>query len=115
MIVLTARVTTSDAERAAAIGTLRRILEPTRVMSGCCGCDLYQDNENRNRVELLERWENEESLNRHIRSREFRAVLAVVDMSVDQPEVRFDWVTQTQGLGYVEEALHPSEKREHYR
>ena len=46
---------------------------------------------------------DEKSLVRHIRLRDFRAVLAVVDMSPERPEVRFDRVTRSQGLEFVEE------------
>ncbi len=105
MIVLTLCLVTSDDERPAALRTLKRILEPTRVRTGCGGCDLFQDSEQPNRIELVERWEDEQPLLRHLRSRDFRAVLAVIDMSITQPEVRFDWVTRTRGLGFIEESL----------
>lgn len=31
------------------------------------------------------------------------ALASVADMSVDQPEVRFDWVSRTRGPGFIEE------------
>ena len=105
MIDFAAQVTTSDADRTMAIDALRRLLGPTRVLPGCAGCELMVDSEDPNRITLLERWEDEQSLVRHIASREFRAVLAVVDLSVAPPSVRFDWVARSQGLEFIRETF----------
>ncbi|ESQ16714.1 MAG: antibiotic biosynthesis monooxygenase [Thiohalocapsa sp. PB-PSB1] len=105
MIQLTLCVTTSDRDRPSVLDTLRRLIEPTRVLSGCNCCDLFQDAQDPNRIALLERWEDEAALNRHLRSRPFRAILAVVDLSVEPPDIQFDWVAQGRGLDYIEQTL----------
>ncbi len=105
MIHFTARVTTSERERPLVLDTLRQLLEPTRVLPGCACCDLFQDAQDPNRIALFERWEDEESLIRHLRSRQFRAILAVVDLSVEQPDIRFDWVARVRGLDYIAQTL----------
>jgi quinol monooxygenase YgiN len=105
MIQLTVCVTTSDRDRVSVLDTLRRLVEPTRVLSGCSCCDLFQDAQDPNRIALLERWQDEAALNRHLRSRPFRAVLAALDLAVEQPDIQFDWVAQGRGLDYVEQTL----------
>ena len=87
------------------LDTLRQLLEPTRVLPGCACCDLFQDAQDPNRISLFERWEDEESLIRHMRSRQFRAILAAVDLSLEQPDIRFDWVARVRGLNYIAQAL----------
>jgi len=105
MIEFSARVRTRETDRALVLDTLHRLLEPTRVLSGCAGCDLFQDAQDPNRIALFERWDDEESLIRHIRSRPFKAILAVVDLSEEQPDIRFDWVVRGRGLDYIEQTL----------
>jgi quinol monooxygenase YgiN len=105
MINFIARVTTSDKDRPLALDTLRRLLEPTRVLPGCACCDLFQDAQNPNHIALFERWKDKESLIRHMRSRQFRAILAVVDLSVEEPDIRFDWVAHGRGLDYIAQTL----------
>jgi quinol monooxygenase YgiN len=80
-----------------------RVVGRTRILPGCVRCELLQDVEDPNRIALIESWDNEASLGYRIRSRDFRAVLAVIDMSIDQPELRFEWITRTDGLGWIEE------------
>ena len=87
------------------LDTLRQLLEPTRVLPGCACCDLLQDAQDPNLIALFERWEDEESLIRHLRSRPFRAILAVVDLSVEQPDIRFDWIARARGLNYIAQTL----------
>ena len=105
MIHFTARISTSERDRPLVLDTLRQLLEPTRVLPGCACCDLFQDAQDPNRIALFEGWEDEESLIRHIRSRRFRAILAVVDLSVEPPEILFDWVARARGLDYIEQTL----------
>lgn len=105
MIDFAAQVTTDDANRPLAMDALRQLLGPTRVLPGCARCELLLDTEDPNRITLLERWMDEESLVRHIASREFRAVLAVVDISIVEPEVRFDWIARSQGLEFIKETF----------
>ena len=60
----------------------------------------------------IERWVDEGSLLRHMRSRDFRAILAVVELSAKSPDLRFDWITGTRGLDYIEETLNTAYERE---
>jgi len=55
------------------------MVEPTRVAPGCLGCHLYQDLLEPQILLFEERWENEESLNRHVRTEQYRKVLLVMD------------------------------------
>ena len=105
MIDFTAQITTKDADRPMVIETLRQLTGPTRVLPGCVGCELLVDVDLPNRITFIERWQDEESLVRHIGSREFRSVLAVVDLSTVEPTIRFGWIARTEDLEFVREAF----------
>lgn len=105
MIHFIARITTSERDRPLVLDILRQLLEPTRVLPGCACCDLLQDAQDPNRIALFERWEDEEYLIRHMRSRQFKAILAAVDLSAESPDILFHWVARARGLDYIEQTL----------
>ena len=57
--------------------------------------------DNRNAITWIEEWDSEDALRQHIRSDEYRTLLAVVDMSVREPEVRFHTVAKTAGMELI--------------
>jgi quinol monooxygenase YgiN len=78
--------------------------ERTRVESGCIMCRIYQDVQKEHAIMLEEIWKNEEDLNRHLRSDEYRNVLLVVEMATEQPEIRFETIVSTKGIETIEKA-----------
>ncbi len=102
MIIARLGLRTAPEKKEQAMRVMLPILGPTRVESGCIGCDLYQGAEDNMRLVLIEQWESLADLQRHIRSDLYRQVLAWIEMSVDSPEIRFDTVTDSGGLEMVE-------------
>jgi quinol monooxygenase YgiN len=49
-------------------------------------------------------WEDQEHLDRHLRSDDYRNMLFVTEMSVEPPEIRFRTVTDLAGLEIIEKA-----------
>jgi len=45
-----------------------------------------------------------DDLKQHLRSRQYRKILAALDMSDAQPEIRFDTVVETDGMKLIEQA-----------
>ncbi len=80
------------------------MLGPTRAESGCIACDLYQSAEDAMRLILIEQWDSLTDLERHIRSENYRKVLAWIEMSVELPEIRFDVVPESRGIEMIESA-----------
>ena len=78
--------------------------ERIRAMSGCISCRIYQDAQENRSLMFEEIWKNEEDLNRHIRSDEYRNVLLVVEMAVEKPEIRFETVSHVTGMETIERA-----------
>ena len=83
---------------------LRSIIEQTKLEPGCISCRLYQDALEERALMLEEIWTNEKDLKRHLRSDKFLAVLLVVEMATEFPEVRFDVILHSTGIDTIEKA-----------
>ena len=86
---------------------LSSIAERARFEPGCISCRLYQGVGVKNLIVLEELWRDEESLERHLRSDEYRKVLLVVEMAVEPPEIRFDAISHSTGFETIEKARSP--------
>ena len=60
---------------------------------------------------LLERWETEEALAEHLQSEAYRRIIAAVELSGAQPEIRFEHVASVEGLELVERWRNPGATR----
>jgi quinol monooxygenase YgiN len=66
---------------------------------------LYQDIEDPNALTLVEEWESRTDLDKHIRSSEYKKVLAAMDLSDQPPEIKFNDILKTDGMELIEEVL----------
>ena len=101
MVISTLRILTGPQSRAGVVRTLTAQLEPTRVQPGCRKCDLYQDVEDQGAITLVEEWECQADLSLRLRSEDYRAVLAAIELAQEQPVIHFDTVTRRGGLEVV--------------
>jgi quinol monooxygenase YgiN len=76
---------------------------PTRAQLKCISCQLYQDVEDAELVSFIQEWESQEALNDHIRSDDYRKVLAVMELASEPPEIKFITAVKTEGLELIEE------------
>ncbi len=83
---------------------LRSVKDLARPDPGCVGCWLSEEDFLHNHVRYAEQWETEEALYDHIRSDLYRRVLAAMELSRQEPEVRFYYCFQTKGLEVIEAA-----------
>jgi len=104
MIHSTVRIVTNRDNQDEAFAILRSMAERTRVESGCIACRVYRDAQEDRSLMFEEIWRNEEDLNRHIRSEDYRNVLLVVEMAVEKPEIRFETVSHVTGMETIEKA-----------
>ena len=104
MITSTIRITTSENRGSELIGLLRSLIEPTRVETGCISCGLYKDLHDPNSIIWVEEWNTQDDLERHLRSRQYKKILAAFDMSCSQPDMRFNTVIETKGMQLIAEA-----------
>ncbi len=104
MITSTIRITVSDSLNSEIVRLLRSLIEPTRVETGCISCGLYKDLRDPDILIWVEDWDTQDDLERHLRSSQYKKVLAALDMSDVQPELRFDTVVETRGMQLIAEA-----------
>ncbi len=87
-----------------AMAILRPLVESTKTVPGCIDCGLHRDALEDTVLVFQDRWSDEEGLQRHLRSDEYRDLLLVMEMAREVPEVRFDVISQTSGLEAIEKA-----------
>ena len=102
MILFVLRLALPQEKRIDAINTIKSIVEPTRVLPGSQYCKLYCDVENDDQLVFLEEWRSQEDLERHIRSDDFRIILAVMDLGSEPPIPDFHTVSSTDGMELIE-------------
>ena len=104
MILATIRMTIPSEKRSDALKILRSVAELCRDDPGCLSHNIYRDL-NDNKVLVLEEvWRAEEDMDCHLRSEEYRNLLLVLEMSLKQPEIRFDNISSSTGIETIEKA-----------
>jgi quinol monooxygenase YgiN len=113
MIVFTLQLTSPPQKRKEILDTLRSLVGPTHVEPGCLGCHLQQDVLDPNLLTFVEEWERETDLDRHMSSREYRRLLAVMDMASALPRVTFMTVSDVEGFERIARGSNlPDERNE---
>ena len=111
MILASLRMIVRPERRSDLLEAMRGMLEPVRVERGCKSYRLYEDVENRNAFVLLEEWETQEDLERHISKDNQRRLLSLMDLLSEQPELRFNTVSQTVGMDLIGNVLKTAGKQ----
>jgi quinol monooxygenase YgiN len=105
MTLVTLRMTVRPEKRTDVLEAMRGMLEPTRVERGCLSYRLYEEVGSRNALILVEEWETQEDLESHLRTDNQRRLLELMDLSSEQPELRFNTVSHTAGMDLIETVL----------
>ena len=108
MILSTVRLVISPRERPEVLRILRVFMGHTTARTGCAGFWVAQDLTNHEVITISDRWVTRDDLDAHVRSAEYRLLLAVIDLSVTPPEISFDELQHLGGLDLVH-ALRASE------
>jgi quinol monooxygenase YgiN len=74
-----------------------------RLEEGCLSCRLYQDVIDGKMLLYEEIWADENVFQKHLRSDEFRNVLLAVEMASKPPEIHFDRIDRSAGIGTIED------------
>jgi len=105
VILSTLKMIVHPERRGDILETMMGMLEPTRVERGCLSYRLYEDVEDRNTFVLVEEWETRKDLETHIRTDNEQRLLALMDLLSGQPELRFNTVSHTAGMNFIENVL----------
>ena len=108
MIVGTFRILPPPHRRADVVEILSAIQGPVLAQPGCTACYVYE--EEGEAVALVETWDDQASLDEHLRSEIFRRILGAVELSSRPPEIRFDHVSASEGLELVDRLRNPTQE-----
>jgi quinol monooxygenase YgiN len=73
-----------------------------RHQLGCLQCSIYIDLENKNIIMLYETWNTKEDFHRHVRSIQYKKILALMELSVKLPEIRFHAISEQDGIEVIQ-------------
>ena len=104
-ILVTLRMIVRPERRSDLLEAVRGTLEPARVERGCLSYRFYEDVEDRNAFVFLEEWATQADLERHLSKDNQRRLLELMDLLREQPELRFNTVSHTEGMDLVENVL----------
>ena len=102
MVLSTIRMTIPAEKQNDALRIIRSIAVQSRDDPGCISYSIYRDIEDSNVLMLQGSWKDEETLDLHVRSGEYLHLLLVLEMSLKQPEVRFDTISSSTGIETIE-------------
>jgi len=105
MIIAILRMIVRPEKRNDLLETMRGMLEYVRVERGCLSYRLYEDVEDRNTIVLVEEWETQNDLERHIRTDNQRRILTLMDLLSEQPELQYNTVSRTIGMDFINDVL----------
>jgi len=107
MIVCTIVLTLPEKDRRKVISSLLPLVGSTRVQPGCQVCSMLIDVDDPRVLVLWEEWDTQENLDRHLRSSDYRLVLAAMELSQEAPQMNFNSVNARSGIEVVEAARLP--------
>lgn len=81
---------------------LRSVADLARPIPGCLGCWLAEEDSFHSYVRYAEQWQSPEALYDHIRSDLYRRLLAALELSKQEPEVKFYLCSETKGFDLIE-------------
>ncbi len=90
--------------RGQVVELLRSVQDLAQPSPGCVGTWLSEEDYVKNHIRYAEQWESEEALHEHIRSELYRRVLAAMELSKQEPDIKFYYCSQTKGLELIESA-----------
>ena len=104
MIIAAIEMNVVPEKRRELIQTVHAMNELIRKEKGCLSAGLYTDTEKETRFCLVQEWENQENLDRYLRSDRFGALLGANGLLCEPLEVKFKVVSYTTGIEAVSTA-----------
>lgn len=83
---------------------LRRFKKLTEISMGCMSSHISRDVEKSNSITYSEVWQTREDLEKHVRSPNYRLVLEIIELSAQEPEIKFFTISKIEGLEVVKNA-----------
>ena len=98
MIIATIKIKVSPKRSGDMQEIMHSILGSIRGEPGLINCRFYQNVANDNEFFIITEWKSEEYLNRYIATDEYRKFIALIDISEEQPDIKFNKISKVSGM-----------------
>jgi quinol monooxygenase YgiN len=78
--------------------TIDSLIGSIRAEKGCQRCDFFQSMEDANELALLEEWDTQENLKRHLKSERFKVLRGAMNLLKEPYEMGFHTVFRPEGM-----------------
>ena len=102
MIVVILKIKVASTDRAEILELIRPIIGPTEAQPGCSLYRFYSETDDDDALVLLQEWRSQQDLDKFIRSRDFKRILAAMDLASQSPEFSINEVFSRDGMELVE-------------
>src|SRR5262245_45390990 len=103
MVIAVLEMVLPRGNEAATISALRAFWDATCALPGCLGGGVFQEAGGHEAALYVEMWQDTMQLEAHVRSGEYRRLLAIMETAPERPGLRFNFVRETRGLDWVEQ------------
>ena len=103
MFVWSTKINVAPENRKEFLQTLHLLIGRIRHEKGCVRYNVYQDVENENAFILIEEWETQADLDKHLRSDRFGVLLGALKLLSDTPEIKFNMLAQATEIEALKE------------
>ncbi len=101
MIIFTIEVNTQSGNHSELMSGLRFFIEKIRAEKGCLNCQIYQDINDENLINLKATWEQRSDLDEHFRSDTFSAMMGAMRLLSKTHEVQINDGSHIEGMEAV--------------
>ncbi len=110
MVLATIRMAFSPKKIGEALRILRSMAGQSRVQPGCLSCQVYRNGQEDNVLMFEQLWSNEADLESYLRSDDYQKVLLLLEMAMQEPEIRFDTIKSSTGIETIQRVREDSGK-----
>lgn len=101
LILLQIELTPVPGKREEIIELLQFSVDRLRTKPGCLSSGVYEACNDQRSILYLERWKSEDELHRHIQSNLYLAVLNVLDLAAEPPDISFNVIAETKSMELI--------------
>ena len=98
MVLLIIRMKVLSEKRMELSQTINLLVGSIRTEKGCKRCDFCQGVEDENRLFLLEEWDTQENIKKHLKSERFRVLRGAMSLLKEPYEIMFHTVFHPEGM-----------------
>ena len=102
MFMISLKISSPSGRRDELLKALKLLMNPVAVAPGCLQCRLFEDTSVMGSFMIVEEWQTQDDLVRHIKTDHFRRLLMVIEMSSTPPEVRCEKILNVNGIETIE-------------